>query len=383
MKTHFKNTFALTLFFFTGILTCLFITACGGTHTSTDPSATNQAVSEKKKQNSSLPIPEQLEIILTHKDIWMNGDASDGEPDYSLMDLDQNGRLELIVYSRQRKPCTTFYEVTESRTLQEWSADGELPQAELSIFHTTNKADCYYNAADDSYHYIVRDSISLSKSEADVSFLELTPKDQHITFKKIGKYTFGASRDGEYHYFDNSGKECEEKELTNAYRDMTKKTMYYAMKEFSKEETLTAELLSDTLWDKYLLRDDYRCEKENELTDELRHQFVSLSICSEDYVKSSWKPDDTIRYTATDLDNDGSVELIIENTAEDDFVIYENNDDSPDDEKWNTRGKKLESYTKTAANIDWQTCTVSEFQNQDWDLTEDLLRECWLKFQLS
>lgn len=99
-----------------------------------------------------------------------------------------------------------------------------------------------------------------------------------------------------------------------------------------------------------------------------------------EYVEDIGDPGDHIRYAATDLDGDQTIEVIIENKTKKTYCIFQNSD--PDTYQWNTEGKELASFTQDADCIFWQTCTISEFQGQSDDLMEDNLRESWLRFSL-
>lgn len=244
--------------------------------TANNSSASEAEESETDTDAALIPITEQINVILSHKDVWlkeevrMEVNAIDDElyadgPYYSLMDLDQDGYLELIAYNETGRPYPSFYEVTMDKCLKRWMIEGDIPQAEDScIFDMTSKTDCYYDSSQNKYYYIVWDNLLLDQSDADVSYLAMTPSDDRVIFKKIGKYTFDASKDGEFHYYDSRGKKCTEAEITKYYLPMTKKTMYHAYRAISKEEveTLTAEDMAESLWDRFILRDDYRCEKE-------------------------------------------------------------------------------------------------------------------------
>ncbi|MCM1246171.1 MAG: hypothetical protein NC293_11075 [Roseburia sp.] len=384
---------------FTAYLTTVFFMAFASIYLAkkADTSSTSDDSTqvESVAKEEVLSIEEQINVILSHKDVWLKEEVrmeestfdelyADG-PHYSLMDLDQDGYLELVAYGENRQSCPSFYEVTNEKCLKCWAAEGDLPQSEpggFSIFDTTSKADCFYDSAQNKYYYIVQDKLLLCQDAADVSYLAMTPSDDRVVFRKIGRYTFDASKDGEYHYYDANGRKCKEAELTKYYLPMTKKTMYYACKAISKKEseTLKAEELTETLWNRFLLRDDYRSEKENDLTDDIRHQFVSLSISmAVEYVEEIGEPEDLIRYAATDLDSDGITEVIIENQTKNTYCIIEDSDG--DARQWNTDGKELASFTQDASSrIFWHTCTISEFLTQSYDLIADNLRESWLHF---
>lgn len=359
-------------------------------------------VSMEKKQKASMEVHEQIQTLAQNEDTFFREDVrvvsdedgvyNDG-PYYSLMDLDQNGYLEMVVYNETEEPCPTFYEVTADGTLQKWTLKGDLPQEHecFSIFDTTRKADCYYDSQKDQYHYIVWDKLSLSQDDANVIYLDMVPDDTGATFRKIGGYTFDASEDGLYHYFDAEGKECEESDITAEYADMTKMTMYYDPRTRSKKEA--GELywwdMEHTIWENFLLREDYRCEKEKELTDDIRHQFFSLcQELDEDVMElTDGDGDDEIRYAAADLDHDDHVEMIVENITKGSYRIRSaecsEEEDCEKGKVWKTKGKSLTEITDQADQLTWYSWSYSKTAigiGFNYDLWEDNLRESWLHF---
>ncbi len=382
-------------------------TACGRdvSLSESEETATPVPVSMEKKQKANMEIHQQIQVLAKnedsffHEDVRVIKDEEEEEgafvegPYYSLMDLDQDGYLEMVVYDETGKPCPTFYEVTADETLQKWTLKGDLPQEHecFSIFDTTRKADCYYDSQKDQYHYIVWDKLSLSQDDANVIYLDMIPDDTGATFRKIGGYTFDASKDGLYHYYDAEGKECEESDIIAGYAEMTKMTMYYDCRTRSRKEAgeVYWSDMEDTIWENFLLREDYRCEKEKELTDDIRHQFFSLCLeLDEDAMKlTDGDGDDEIRYAAADLDNDQHVELIVENITKGSYRIRSadcsEEDDCEKGKVWKTKGKSLDEITDQADRIAWYSWTYSKTANGiklNYDLWEDNLRESWLHF---
>lgn len=370
------------------------LTACGSGQT---PPATKD--NSKTAENAKKAVPsihDQVSTIVQHEDMWhkedtrtdttVNGTYIEG-PFYSLMDLDQDGYLELVVTAEKGQHHPSFYEVTEDKTLQKWTTDGDLPQptSNFGIFETTSKTDCYYDASCDQYHYIVQDKRELSQDDAEVDWLDMTTGESGVTFKKIGRHSFSASTDNTFHYFNARGEECKEADITKDYSGMTKKTMFFSTTPISQEEAgeVWGSDMEYTLWPKFILRDAYCSEKEKTLTDEFRHEFVSHSISMTEYVFSlkGTEETDEIRYTATDLDDNQGVEVIIENETRQTYCIYEDSiDPDPDTKKWKVTGKKLSDFTKDAPTIAWQTCKAGDFKDMSYDLIEDNLRESWLRF---
>lgn len=381
----------LPVLFFSMIL---LLTACNSSG-QTAPAAKSSSEAAKKAAPS---IHDQVSIIVKHEDMWLKEeprivDGADEDdsyiegPFYALMDLDQDGYLEIVVTAEANQHCPSFYEVTEDKTLQQWTTAGDLPQAEsdFGIFDCTRKAECYYDSSCNQYHYIVQDKLLLSQDDADVTWLDMTTGGSGVTFKKIGRHTYDASTDGEFHYFNAKGEECQETNITKEYSGMTKKAMYFSTIPLSKKEAgeVYGHNMEHTLWQKFILRDAYCSEREADLTDEFRHQFVSHSISIDEYVHALGKNEttDEIRYAATDLDNNQCIELIIENVTRKTYCIYEESIDPDSDyKKWKTKGKKLSDFTKDSTAIAWQTCSVADFRDINEDLMEDNLLESWLRY---
>lgn len=386
-------------------MAAVLLTACGGSGQTTADMDQVSGTAIQAEENASgtaiqaeeeaPPVHDQVCTIMRNEALWHREDTRIEEnaenpyvigPFYSLMDLDQDGYLEIIVSEETDGNCPSFYEVTAENTLKKWTMTGDLPQADgdMGIFSQTSRADCYYDASANQYHYIVQDKTLLSHDDADVTYLAMTPGVSGVSFRNIGRYTFDAAGDYMFHYFDADGKECQKSDITKPYSGMTKKTMYFSKTPFSFSEAgeIFGFNMEHSMWKQFILRDDYRPERE--LSDEFRHQFVSLSISMSEYVSELGREDktdqDTIRYTCTDLNNNEHVEIIIENTATKRCCIYECYDSEDEDRKWKTKGKTPEDFIGSASSVSWQTCTLDDFRQMSCDLIEDNLREAWLRF---
>lgn len=382
-----KIKLSLLLYMVTALLT-----ACGGSgQTSADTESSSGTAIQAAEE--APPIHDQISTIMRNEALWHKEDTrfeKNAEtpyvigPFYSLMDLDQDGYLEIVVTEEADGHLPSFYEVTAEDSLRKWTMTGDLPQAEgnMGIFSQTSKADCYYDASANQYHYIVKDKTLLSHDDADVAYLAMTPGSSGVSFRKIGRYTFDAAGDNTFHYFNADGKECQKSDITKPYSGMTKKTMYFSKTTFSDAGEIFGYNMEHSMWKQFILRDDYCPERE--LSDEFRHQFVALSICMREYVEElspeNETDQDTIRYTCTDLNNNEHVEIIIENTATKRYCIYECYDSEDEDRKWKTKGKTLDDFIGGAPSVSWQTCTLDDFSRMSYDLIEDNLREAWLRF---
>ena len=396
MKKNFMIHSKYLLLFLT---TLSLLTACGD---NTQPSAVTKSASDSAvTAESKKPAPgihDQIGTIVQNEAIWHKEDTRldktdadspsiDG-PYYSLMDLDQDGYLEIVVTAEEKQHGPSIYEVTQDEKLQKWTTTGDLPREESfwEIFEGTGKIDCYYDPSRDQYHYMVQDTLFVSQDDADADWLDMVPEGSGVSFKKIGRHTFDASKDNTFHYFDAQGNECQKSELTKNYSGLTKKTMYFAKTPISQKEAgeIWGYDMEHTLWKQFILRDDYRSDRETKLTAEFLHQFVSLSISVDEWISDlgGRNTENEIRYAATDLDNDQQAEVILENRTTKKWCIYEESDD--DLQKWNTKHKKLAEYSSKIPEEAWHTYQVEKSSGglikPDYDLIADNLRESWLRF---
>lgn len=310
------------------------------------------------------------------------------------MDLDQDGYLEIVVSSEEKQNGPSIYEVTEGEKLQKWTAEGDLPREEsfLEIFEGTSKADCYYDSSRGQYHYIVKDTLFVSQDDADAAWLDMVPEGSGVSFRKIGRHTFDARKDNEFHYYNANGEECQENDITKDFSGMQKKTMYFSKMPISKKEAgeLWGLDLERAAWKSFILRDDYQSDREKGLTDEFLDQFSSISISMDEYAAGlsgrGRGIEDEIRYVATDLDGDQQIEVIIENKKTKKWCIYECvcEEDDFEGRKWNTKDKKITDYTDKIPEESWQTYNVytssAGMIKPGYDRIKDSLLESWLRF---
>lgn len=399
------------------LLVLILLTSCGGY---SQPAAVNggtsgAAVDSKNESESvsgaavndkkQLPsIHDQICTIVRNEEIWLREDTrveeneenDDGVtingPYYSVMDLDQDGYLEIVVSSEEKQNGPSFYEVTEDEKLQKWTAEGDLPREEsfLQIFEGTSKADCYYDPSRGQYHYIVKDTLFVSQDDADAAWLDMVPEGSGVSFRKIGRHTFDARKDNKFHYFNADGVECQESDITKGFSGMQKKSMYFSKMPISKREAVEVWGwgLERASWKSFILRDVYQSDREKRLTDEFLHQFTFISISMDKYISALGErgEEDEIRYAATDLDNDQLVEVIIENRKTKKWCIYESvsEEDGFEERKWNTKNKKITDYTDKIPEESWQTYNVytssTGMIKPSYELIKDNLRESWLRF---
>ncbi len=402
-------------YFFTCLIILSLLTACGGYSqpTAVNRSASGAAVNEKNRSASSAavaekkaapPIHDQICTIVRNEEIWLREDThvekndegiTINGPYYSVMDLDQDGYLEIVVSGEEKQNGPFIYEVTENEKLQKWTAEGDLPRKESfwEIFEGTGKADCYYDPSHGQYHYIVKDTLFVSQDDADANWLDMVPEGSGVSFRKIGRHTFDASKDNEFHYYNAAGEECQENDITKDFSSMQKKTMYFSKMPISKKEAgeLWGWDLERAVWKSFILRDDYQSDREKGLTDEFLQQFSSISISMDEYVaglgeRDKAETEDEIRYAVTDLDNDQLAEVIIENRKTKKWCIYECvcEEDDFEGRRWNTKDKKVTDYTDKIPEESWQTYNIytssTGMIKPGYELIKDSLLESWLRF---
>lgn len=392
-----RNIIYQTKYFLVFFTALLLLTACGNNTKQLSRVTENTSGSAVSEREPVPQIHDQICTIVRNEDVWHKEEtrydetadgASIAGPYYSLMDLDQDGYLEIVVSAEEKQHGPSIYEVTKDEKLQKWTMNGEIPREEslLEIFEGYNKVNCYYDSTLNQYHYIVQDTLFVSQSDADADWLDMIPNGSGVTFQRIGRQTFDASKDNKFHYFDTQGSECSLSDITKKYSDLQKKTMYFSKTPISKKEAgeVWGFDMEHTLWKQFMLRDNYRSDRERELTDEFLHQFVSLSISLDEYIfdLGGGNSKNNIRYAATDLDNNQQVEVIIENQTTKKWCIYEESD--PEPRKWNTKDKEISTYSSKIPEEAWHTYRIESYGggliHPDHDLIEDNLRESWLRF---
>lgn len=76
----------------------------------------------------------------------------------------------------------------------------------------------------------------MSQDDADANWLDMVPEGSGVSFRKIGRHTFDASKDNEFHYYNAAGEECQENDITKDFSSMQKKTMYFSKMPISKKK---------------------------------------------------------------------------------------------------------------------------------------------------
>ncbi len=114
-------------------------------------------------------------------------DDSAGEWKYSVMDLDHNGRLELIAASEQGAMKSTFVKVWEVN--EDFTAMDEckviIPEDESFPDIITQNADTFYDSENDAWRYLFYDNIVLNSEEAYYVRCAVFYSNGELSFKQL------------------------------------------------------------------------------------------------------------------------------------------------------------------------------------------------------
>lgn len=166
------------------LLICTAFLLCAATGCSgNSPSVTEVSAAETAPASEDAAVSEeisaQLSLIAANASVWVQ-DASYGTVyQYTVTDLDQNGRLEVIAASLQGTGLYTyscFFEVNEARDgLTAVTLPWEEYDAGPDII--VSAADVYYDSASQLYHYLFTDVTRNGAAESYTSENSLTLKD--------------------------------------------------------------------------------------------------------------------------------------------------------------------------------------------------------------
>lgn len=224
---------------------------------------------EESTENTDLSkeqIHEQLELIASKKDFWYPEDEFMMDAYmYAVTDLDQNGQLELItslLAGTGLFTTSSFFEVNS-----EWNdlllcptnfIEGD-SQPDIMLDHIP----VYFDPSDQTYHYIVTDTIRNGAAESYHSTQSLILKDGKIQADVLGRsstiYSDGGSK-VVCSYEDSNGQEITEEDYTSI-----------ASHHFSDLEAMDASFL----WQKL---SDLNALSQEELIGQLEMSYQNFSL---------------------------------------------------------------------------------------------------------
>ncbi len=164
-------------------------------------------VENSGKSVPTVSVEEQTKLIMDNSELWAQSDEYD-EWFYTITDLDRNGRCEVIISSLQGSGLYTYseyYEVNaEFNGIEKLSysvSDGE-SQPDIMV----DSAQCYYDKAKDTYHYVFTDVVRGGAWQSWTGIVVLTLKNGTVSDEVIASL---------YQSFDENG-EIVVKEYRNA-----------------------------------------------------------------------------------------------------------------------------------------------------------------------
>lgn len=316
---------------FTAVILVLNMTACGGV-TSGDyavsmgavsgQTVSGQAVEEEttdkgtgdfqKEVEMALPLEEQLAVIAKKRGVWNMGvkNQEEGyEQDcyitdfYALTDLDQDGYVEILTYSRLGKSgdFTSYqiYEIDESGTeLKEWDIlhDDSVEKYLVPDLYEY-PMDVYLDQSTGAYHYTSLDHVRYSFSE----------EADYLVDMEIGD---NAVRE------DIIEEDCA-KPYGKYYEDMKKRYMFFRPISIESKE-LDKMDEEDLIWDLEKSWYGFSIEKiekdtkfEESLSEDIRKQLKMLVNVMGEFSEYAEDMDTYLDYAVTDFDQDGRLELTV------------------------------------------------------------------------
>ena len=186
---------------------------------------------EDPSPDDSSDIAAQLELIASSSSEWIPGEdeINFGVYSYAVTDLDQNGRLEIIVSSCQGTGFFTYsniWQVSESKDSLdklEFSSESEYSQPDIII----DQATVYYDAVSKTYNYIFEDYVRNGYAENFTTILSLNLNASSVVTSALSSchnlYTMteeqtASGEDGAFvtTYTDADGNEITQSQYENA-----------------------------------------------------------------------------------------------------------------------------------------------------------------------
>lgn len=147
----------------TAAIAAILPSGCGRPPEPQPPQASSEAadIQAGEKIPAETTIENQIKLIAGCADQWAGPTDYGAVYQYTVTDLDQNGRLELIASSLQgtgRYTYSTYYEVNEALDgLTAYTQDYKESDSEADIM--VGSVPVYYDSAHNTYHYIFDDTI--------------------------------------------------------------------------------------------------------------------------------------------------------------------------------------------------------------------------------
>lgn len=319
-------------------------------------SASGDAVSV---QAETLELEEQLAILGKARKQWLSPyitEDGDGDHedrafdfiDYTVTDLNQNGQLEIVTYVRKGFYEVQYYvnEVMADGTVKEWSLEGK---GEICMDICADMMTVYYNEEEDTYSYKSMGSIGGSGwcklYPAAIQINGMTIKEKYVGCHITSDDVFRTK------YWDENDEEITEKEYDKLVAKATpqgKKGYAYFHWEYKSLEELLAlseQEMKEELTELsrgFLIRFE---QKENE---DYKKQVQYLVAQKKEWMKMLPKTihidDETkeasYRLMVMDLDQDGCMELGIQQYEESEMLVLEVSKEADSLTEWSEIGEK-------------------------------------------
>ncbi len=224
---------------------------------STEPVDTTEPTSESTSEiptestteateGTELSLTAQVVLMARERENWLPAEEWYYQPySYAVMDLNHNGRLELLVSSCQG---TGLYTITD---VYEVSADGEqLVRCETSVGEGASqvdlivgKASAYYHEESGAYAYLFADSMRSGYAWNGVEYRAVSLTDGVVTEALVAgeSHEWDEQGNGTSSYYNAAGEDIDETSYQSAVEDYfegwTELEATFAWQNYSYEET--------------------------------------------------------------------------------------------------------------------------------------------------
>ena len=144
-------------------------------------------------------LDQQIETLISSRDVWTVEDVAFDHHTYAITDLDRNGRIEIVATVNQGSglySTSDFFEVKEDLSgVEKVSWDKTEGESEPDLGMST--CECYYKEDTGEYHYIFTDIMRVSAMEHHETTVAFNLKDSKIQIRNIASASVTVSENGE------------------------------------------------------------------------------------------------------------------------------------------------------------------------------------------
>ena len=167
------------------IVICIVIACICLTNRKENSQTSNNEINHGE-ENQVVEVEKQLQVIIDNVELWKNDFELDGVG-YAITDLDFNGRLEIISASYGGTGGYTYNRIFEVNEKFDGLnlCESNLIEGDSDVDIVGSDFDTYYDAENNTYHYVLNDWIKVSATEYLDSKRDFILKDGKITEKYL------------------------------------------------------------------------------------------------------------------------------------------------------------------------------------------------------